>query len=88
MYNQVSALFEEFGWKSCDPVVNKTIRILGIAGSMRRESYNRASTELVSADATIDTFELDGIPLHNQDEGFHLPTTTELEAWTRRLGQP
>ena len=44
----------------------KPIRILGIAGSLRRESYNRAAlraaTQLVPEDATLDVFELDGIP--------------------------
>ena len=52
--------------------MNKPIRILGIAGSLRRESYNRAAlraaTQLVPKDATIDIFELDGIPGFNQDE--------------------
>jgi chromate reductase, NAD(P)H dehydrogenase (quinone) len=50
----------------------KPIRILGIAGSLRRESYNRAAlraaTQLVPEDATLDVFELDGIPPFNQDE--------------------
>jgi len=49
-----------------------TIRILGIAGSLRRESYNhaalRAATQLVPEGATLETFELDGIPMFNQDE--------------------
>ncbi|HEX7331037.1 MAG TPA: NAD(P)H-dependent oxidoreductase [Pyrinomonadaceae bacterium] len=52
--------------------MSKPIRILGIAGSLRRESYNRAAlraaTQLVPEDATIDIFELDGIPGFNQDE--------------------
>ena len=47
-------------------------RILGIAGSLRRASYNRAAlraaTALVPAGATLDAFELDGIPGFNQDE--------------------
>ena len=50
----------------------KPIRILGIAGSLRRESYNRAAlraaTQLVPEGATLDVFELDGIPAFNQDE--------------------
>jgi chromate reductase, NAD(P)H dehydrogenase (quinone) len=49
-----------------------TVRILGIAGSLRRESYNRAAlraaTQLVPEGATLETFELDGIPGFNQDE--------------------
>jgi chromate reductase len=52
--------------------MSKPIRILGIAGSLRRESYNhaalRAATQLVPDGATIDIFELDGIPGFNQDE--------------------
>ncbi len=52
--------------------MSKPVRILGIAGSLRRESYNRAAlraaTELAPEGATIETFELDGIPGFNQDE--------------------
>jgi chromate reductase len=52
--------------------MSQPIRILGIAGSLRRASYNRAALraalELVPQDAALDTFELDGIPGFNQDE--------------------
>ena len=52
--------------------MSKQIRILGIAGSLRRESFNRsalrAAAELAPDGATIDIFELDGIPGFNQDE--------------------
>ena len=52
--------------------MNKPITILGIAGSLRRESYNRgalrAAQQLVPEGATLDIFELDGIPGFNQDE--------------------
>src|SRR5678815_532220 len=52
--------------------MSKPVRILGIAGSLRRESYNRATlraaTELVPEGAEIEIFELDGIPGFNQDE--------------------
>ena len=52
--------------------MNKSIRILGIAGSLRRQSYNRgalrAAQQLVPEGATLDVFELDGIPGFNQDE--------------------
>jgi chromate reductase len=55
------------------------IRILGIAGSLRRESYNRAALRvaatLVPEGAAIDAFELDGIPLFNQDEDQNPPST-------------
>lgn len=49
-----------------------TVRILGIAGSLRRRSYNRsaleAAVELAPADVEVETFELDGIPGFNQDD--------------------
>src|SRR5215831_10116644 len=52
--------------------MSKLVRILGIAGSLRRDSYNRAAlreaTKLLPEDATLDIFELDGIPGFNQDE--------------------
>ncbi len=52
--------------------MNKPITILGIAGSLRRQSYNRAAlraaTELVPKGVTLDIFELDGIPGFNEDE--------------------
>jgi chromate reductase len=52
--------------------MNNPIRILGIAGSLRRESYNRsalrAAARLLPEGATLDVFELDGIPGFNQDE--------------------
>jgi len=52
--------------------MSKPIRILGIAGSLRRESYNRAALraaeQLVPDGATLEIFELDGIPGFNQDE--------------------
>lgn len=57
--------------------MSKPIRILGIAGSLRRESYNRAAlraaTKLVPEGATLETFELNGIPLFNQDEDQNPP---------------
>jgi chromate reductase len=47
-------------------------RILGISGSLRRESYNsaalRAAAGLVPEGTAIDTFPLDGIPVFNQDD--------------------
>lgn len=53
-------------------MANKTVRILGIAGSLRRESYNsaalRAATQLAPEGAVLETFDLDGIPGFNQDE--------------------
>ena len=52
--------------------MNDPLVILGLAGSLRKESFNRsllrAARELVPQGARLDTFELDGIPLFNQDE--------------------
>jgi chromate reductase len=52
--------------------MNKPISILGIAGSLRRQSYNRAAlraaTELVPEGATIEIFEIDGLPGFSEDE--------------------
>jgi chromate reductase, NAD(P)H dehydrogenase (quinone) len=52
--------------------MDKPIRILGIAGSLRRNSYNRsalrAAQQLVPPDATLEVFELDGIPVFSEDE--------------------
>lgn len=47
------------------------VHILGIAGSLRQRSYNRAALraaeQLVPEGAVLETFDLDGIPLYNQD---------------------
>ena len=64
--------------------MSEPVRILGIAGSLRRESYNRAAlraaTELVPEGASIETFELEGIPGFNQDEESQPPAkVTELK---------
>jgi chromate reductase len=52
--------------------MSNQLTILGIAGSLRKASYNRgalrAAQQLVTADAQIEIFELDGIPPFNQDE--------------------
>lgn len=57
--------------------MGRTLTILGIAGSLRRASYNRAALraaqELVPEGAKLELFELDGIPLYNQDEENNLP---------------
>lgn len=48
------------------------VKILGIAGSLRKASYNkgalRAAQQLCPEGARIEVFELDGIPPFNQDE--------------------
>jgi chromate reductase len=47
------------------------VTILGFAGSLRRQSYNRsalrAAVKLVPAGVTLETFELNGIPPFNED---------------------
>ena len=52
--------------------MSQPIRILGISGSLRRASYNRAALRaamrLVPEGVTLDIFELDGIPGFNQDQ--------------------
>lgn len=57
--------------------MNDKIKILGIAGSLRKASYNRAALraaqQLVPDGASLETFELDGIPAFNQDEERNLP---------------
>ena len=60
------------------------IKILGIAGSLRKASYNRgalrAAQELCPEGAKIEVFELDGIPPFNQDEERKPhPKVTELK---------
>src|ERR1041384_9658 len=51
--------------------MSKPITILGIAGSLRKSSYNRgalrAAQQLAPAGVTIDIFELDGIPGFSED---------------------
>jgi chromate reductase len=53
------------------------INILGIAGSLRRQSYNRsalrAARQVVPDGVNLDIFELDGIPAFNQDEEQNTP---------------
>ena len=51
--------------------MDNIIKILGIAGSLRKGSYNRAALraarQLAPSNAAIEIFELDGIPPYNQD---------------------
>jgi len=51
--------------------MDKKIYILGFAGSLRKQSYNRAllsaAHEMVPENATLEIFDLDGIPPFNQD---------------------
>ena len=53
------------------PSAERPVRILGIAGSLRRASYNqgllRAAIELAPPDVVIETFDIGTLPLHNED---------------------
>jgi chromate reductase len=64
------------------------VTILGIAGSLRRASFNRgilrAAQALVPAGAQLDIFDLDGIPGFNQDAEQHPPASVaELKTRVR-----
>jgi chromate reductase, NAD(P)H dehydrogenase (quinone) len=68
--------------------MNGIVRILGIPGSLRKASFNRAALraaqELVPADATLEIFDLDGIPPFNEDDERTLPIrVAELKAKVR-----
>ncbi len=51
--------------------MEKIVKILGFAGSLRKDSYNRsllrAALELMPKDAELEIFDLEGIPPFNQD---------------------
>lgn len=57
--------------------MNGSVTILGFAGSLRKESYNkallRAAAELLPKDAVLEIFDLEGIPPFNQDLEDNLP---------------
>ncbi len=64
------------------------IKILGIAGSVRKTSFNKAALreaqKLVPDGATLDIFEIDGLPGFNQDEEKNPPAkVTEMKARIR-----
>lgn len=61
----------------------KPLRVLGISGSLRAESYNRAllraAVDLAPADMTVETADISSIPLYNEDvrvKGFPPPVET------------
>lgn len=63
--------------------MSNTVKILGIAGSLRKRSYNKAvlqaATELVPNNAELEIFEgLSKIPPFNQDEENNLPKVVVL----------
>ena len=51
--------------------MSRQLNIIGFAGSLRNGSYNRAllrvAADLVPKDTQLDIFDLEGIPLFNQD---------------------
>lgn len=57
--------------------MNKGIRILGFAGSLRKNSYNKAllhlAVQLVPKNVALEAFDLEGIPPFNQDLENQLP---------------
>jgi chromate reductase, NAD(P)H dehydrogenase (quinone) len=60
------------------------IKILGIAGSLRKASYNRAALraaqQLAPAETEVEIFELDGIPAFSEDDERNPPAkVTELK---------
>ena len=66
----------------------EAVKILGIAGSLRRESYNRAllraAGKLLPLGAALETFDLKGIPVFCQDDELSPPAAvTELKRSVR-----
>jgi chromate reductase len=57
--------------------VNKPVIVFGFAGSLRKDSYNkallRAAAELVPESARLEVFDLEGIPPFNQDLENNMP---------------
>jgi chromate reductase len=57
--------------------MEKQIIILSLAGSLRKGSYNkallRAAAELVPKGAKLEIFDIEGIPLYNQDLEYEMP---------------
>lgn len=60
-------------------------KILGIVGSLRRESYNlallRAAGKLLPPDVELEIVTLEKLPLYNQDnENLNIPAVTDFKA--------
>jgi chromate reductase len=69
--------------------MSSNVRILGIAGSLRRGSYNqaalRAAKLLAPKNGEIDIFQLDGIPMFSEDDEKSPPSSVvELKKRIRR----
>ena len=69
--------------------MDQPVLILGIAGSLRRQSYNRsalrAAQKLVPSDADLEIFELDGIPVFSEDNERTPPN--EVVELKKRIGE-
>jgi chromate reductase len=68
--------------------MEKPLTILGIAGCLRKSSYNRGllrvAQQVAPEGVTVEPFDLDGIPLYNQDdEPNPPPRVTELKSRIR-----
>ena len=67
--------------------MNQPINILGFAGSLRKDSYNkallRAALNFVPKDAKLEIFELDGIPTFNQD--LESSVTEKVQEFKRKI---
>ena len=57
--------------------MDKQLNVLGFAGSLRKSSYNkallRAAEELLPKEATLEIFDLEGIPPFNQELEANMP---------------
>lgn len=60
----------------------KTIRVLAFAGSLRKDSYNKAlvntAAEVAPEGMEVEIFDLEGIPLYNQDSEAKAPERVKL----------
>jgi chromate reductase len=70
MKNAVRPLFQH-PFDTSKTRVLEPIRILGFAGSLRRDSYNkillRAAAKLLPESAQLEVFDIRGVPLYDQD---------------------
>jgi chromate reductase len=68
---------------------DSTIRVLGISGSLRRNSYNtamlEAAAELLPPGMTMEIYDLSPLPMFNQDDEKPFPEV--VEDFRRRLAQ-
>jgi len=61
--------------------MSKTIKILGVCGSLRQQSFNKwsllAAQKLVPANVKLDIYYLHDLPLYNQDHEANMPTAAK-----------